>query len=238
MFLTFTVQGWGCGYRTLQTLCSHIRLAKETAGQETRKDEPSLRQVQEALVAMQDKPDKFVGSQDWIGSFEVSLCLDYFHDVSLIQGCMGLFTGHLEIWASFHKWLPFLDTLLKPNRHSLRCHGFMVHALLLRMHTNVVYFRVMRRLCRREWNWLWNWRCVNRHPWQRTRDHGVWRLTLTAYTRCAISSALIWQKEASDKSDISRKRAKCVCHLHWRQWNIMMSYLTYLLVGWVFLHEI
>ena len=51
-------------------------------------------------------------------------------------------------------------------------------------------------------------------------------------------SALIWQKEASDKSDISRKRAKCVCHLHWRQWNIMMSYLTYLLVGWVFLHEI
>ena len=47
----------------------------------------------------------------------------------------------------------------------------------------------------------------------------------------------LWQKEASDKSAISCKRAKCVCHLHWRQWNIMMSYLTYLLVGWVFLHE-
>ena len=27
-------------------------------------------------------------------------------------------------------------------------------------------------------------------------------------------SALIWQKEASDKSEISCKRAKCVCHLH------------------------
>ena len=53
-----------------------------------------------------------------------------------------------------------------------------------------------------------------------------------------IYTALIWQKEASDKSDISCKRAKCVCHLHWRQWNIRMSYLTYLLVGWVFLHEI
>ena len=52
------------------------------------------------------------------------------------------------------------------------------------------------------------------------------------------NSALIWQKEASDKSDISHKRAKCVCHLHWCQWNIMMSYLTYLLVGWVFQHEI
>ena len=53
-----------------------------------------------------------------------------------------------------------------------------------------------------------------------------------------VYTALIWQKEASDKSDISRKRAKCVCHLHWRQWNMRMSILTYLLVGWVFLHEI
>ena len=35
-------------------------------------------------------------------------------------------------------------TLLKPKRHSLRCHGFVVHALLLRMHTNVVDFRVTR----------------------------------------------------------------------------------------------
>ena len=42
------------------------------------------------------------------------------------------------------------NSLLKPKRHSLRCHDFVVHALLLRMHTNVVDFRVMRRLCRRE----------------------------------------------------------------------------------------
>ena len=27
-------------------------------------------------------------------------------------------------------------------------------------------------------------------------------------------AALLWQKEASDKSDISCKRAKCVCHFH------------------------
>ena len=45
-------------------------------------------------------------------------------------------------------------------------------------HKFCIYFRVMRRLCRREWNWLWNWLCVNLHPWQRTRDHSVWRLTL------------------------------------------------------------
>ena len=42
------------------------------------------------------------------------------------------------------------NTLLKPKRHSHHRHGFVVHALLLRMHTNVVYFRVMRRLCCRE----------------------------------------------------------------------------------------
>ena len=51
-------------------------------------------------------------------------------------------------------------------------------------------------------------------------------------------AALLWQKEASDKCDISCKRAKCVHHFHWRQWNIMMSYLTYLLAGWVFMHKI
>ena len=51
-------------------------------------------------------------------------------------------------------------------------------------------------------------------------------------------SALLWQKEASDKSGISCKRARCVCHLHWRQWNITMSYVTYLLAGWVFMHKI
>ena len=52
-----------------------------------------------------------------------------------------------------------------------------------------------------------------------------------------VYSALLWQKEASDKSDISCKRAKCVRHFHWRQWNIM-SYRTYLLAGWVFIHKI
>ena len=41
--------------------------------------------------------------------------------------------------------------------------------------------------CRREWSWLWNWLCVSQHPWQRTRDHGVWRLTSTAH--CIIGCA-------------------------------------------------
>ena len=30
--------------------------------------------------------------------------------------------------------------------------------------------------------------------------------------KCIYNAALLWQKEASDKSEISCKRAKCVCH--------------------------
>ena len=44
-------------------------------------------------------------------------------------------------------------------------------------------------------------------------------------------TALLWQKEASDESDIYCKRAKCVCHFHWSLWNIMMSHITYVLAG-------
>ena len=51
-------------------------------------------------------------------------------------------------------------------------------------------------------------------------------------------TAILWQKEASDKSDILFKRATCVCHFHWCQWNIMVSCLTYLLAGWVFMNNI
>ena len=46
-----------------------------------------------------------------------------------------------------------------------------------------------------------------------------------------------WQKEASDKSEISGKTAKCVCHFHCCQWNIMILYLTCLLIGWAFMHK-
>ena len=80
---------------------------------------------------------------------------------------------------------------------------------------------------------------VSVYKWDKENKWTFFRSESAAKTEIERNhNALIWQKEASDKSEISRKRAKCVCHLHWRQWNIMMSYLTYLLVGWVFLHEI
>ena len=74
-------QGWGCGYRTLQTLCSWAerQLCKEKVKM---KNIPSLHDIQAALVEMGDKKPCFIGSKDWIGSVEISMCMDHFYDVS------------------------------------------------------------------------------------------------------------------------------------------------------------
>jgi len=81
----FNDVGWGCGYRTLQTLCSWIFfniVESDTKSKSTKSYEiPTIMDIQNALVAMQDKPSSFIKSKEWIGSFEVCLCLDYFYDV-------------------------------------------------------------------------------------------------------------------------------------------------------------
>ena len=51
-------------------------------------------------------------------------------------------------------------------------------------------------------------------------------------------TALLCQKEATLENDISRRWAKCVCHVHWHECNIIMSWLKYLSAGWVFLLKI
>ena len=84
------------------------------------------------------------------------------------------------------------------------------------------------------WKWLYMWISL-KLPCPESDIRGLWWPVAEMLYNY---SALLWQKEASDKSDISCKRAKCVCHLHWRQWNIMTSYLTYLLAWWVFMHKI
>uniref|UniRef100_A0A6I8P4A7 UFM1 specific peptidase 1 (inactive) n=1 Tax=Ornithorhynchus anatinus TaxID=9258 RepID=A0A6I8P4A7_ORNAN len=63
-------RGWGCGYRTLQTLCSWPRGRAEAV--------PGLGDVQAALVALGDKPPAFRGSRGWIGCVEAALCLAHF----------------------------------------------------------------------------------------------------------------------------------------------------------------
>lgn len=73
-------RGWGCGYRTLQTLCSWVMFKQRASGKETR-NVPNIEEIQAALVAMQDKPPSFVNSRQWIGSVEVGLCVDFFFDI-------------------------------------------------------------------------------------------------------------------------------------------------------------
>ncbi|XP_026490726.1 uncharacterized protein LOC113396871 [Vanessa tameamea] len=72
----FDDRGWGCGYRTLQTICSWMKLNYHNSI-----DVPSIRDIQEILVEMQDKPHSFLNSRQWIGSFEVCLVIDKVYDV-------------------------------------------------------------------------------------------------------------------------------------------------------------
>ncbi|XP_064490371.1 ufm1-specific protease 1-like [Ornithodoros turicata] len=77
-------RGWGCGYRTLQTMCSWIvnqRQPEDHTDHSGSSRIPSIPEIQQALVKMGDKPQRFVASRDWIGSAEVFMCLDHFYEV-------------------------------------------------------------------------------------------------------------------------------------------------------------
>lgn len=63
--------GWGCAYRSLQTLFSWFRWQGYTE-----RPIPTHLEIQECLVNIEDKPANFIGSRQWIGSTEVSFCLD------------------------------------------------------------------------------------------------------------------------------------------------------------------
>ncbi|XP_045502202.1 ufm1-specific protease 1 [Colias croceus] len=67
----FDDRGWGCGYRTLQTICSWMKhnINKDVSV-------PTIREIQKILVDLEDKPKSFHGSRQWIGSFEVCLVID------------------------------------------------------------------------------------------------------------------------------------------------------------------
>lgn len=73
-------RGWGCGYRTIQTMASWL-CYNWTSPKNPKRPPPSLAEIQQALIIMEDKPASFSGSRDWIGTFEASLVLDYFYDV-------------------------------------------------------------------------------------------------------------------------------------------------------------
>ncbi|XP_048481073.1 probable Ufm1-specific protease 2 [Plutella xylostella] len=63
--------GWGCAYRSMQTIFSWFRYQGYTTV-----DIPTHRDIQKCLVDIGDKPSSFVGSKQWIGSTEVMFCLE------------------------------------------------------------------------------------------------------------------------------------------------------------------
>ncbi|KAH8307421.1 hypothetical protein KR044_011707, partial [Drosophila immigrans] len=69
-------KGWGCAYRSLQTICSWFLLQGYTE-----RAIPTHREIQEYLHKIDDKPATFVGSSQWIGSTELSMCLQGFLNV-------------------------------------------------------------------------------------------------------------------------------------------------------------
>ncbi|XP_066429548.1 ufm1-specific protease 2 isoform X2 [Eleutherodactylus coqui] len=63
--------GWGCAYRSLQTICSWFKYQGYSD-----RSIPTHKEIQQALVDVGDKPSSFVGSRQWIGSIEVQLVLN------------------------------------------------------------------------------------------------------------------------------------------------------------------
>ncbi|KAM7419322.1 hypothetical protein PAMA_016440 [Pampus argenteus] len=63
--------GWGCAYRSLQTICSWF----QQQGYVERRV-PTHKEIQQALVDVGDKQSSFVGSRQWIGSIEVQAVLN------------------------------------------------------------------------------------------------------------------------------------------------------------------
>ncbi|KAF8390553.1 hypothetical protein HHK36_025080 [Tetracentron sinense] len=73
----FDDSGWGCAYRSLQTIISWFRLQHYTSI-----EVPSHREIQQALVEIGDKEPSFNGSREWIGAIELSFVLDKLLGVS------------------------------------------------------------------------------------------------------------------------------------------------------------
>ncbi|XP_027339540.1 probable Ufm1-specific protease isoform X2 [Abrus precatorius] len=67
----FNDSGWGCAYRSLQTIISWFRLQNYTSI-----EVPSHREIQQTLVDIGDKDPSFIGSREWIGAIELSFVLD------------------------------------------------------------------------------------------------------------------------------------------------------------------
>ncbi|KAK8787373.1 hypothetical protein V5799_022852 [Amblyomma americanum] len=94
--------GWGCAYRSLQTIVTWFQLQGYTDCAT-----PSHREIQQILVDIGDKPSSFVGSKQWIGSQEVGYCLNKLLNVEcrtmFVSSGADLPTKSRELLAHFEK---------------------------------------------------------------------------------------------------------------------------------------
>lgn len=68
--------GWGCAYRSLQTICSWFSLQGYS-----NREPPSHREIQATLVSLGDKGKNFIGSKNWIGAIELGYVLDSLYNI-------------------------------------------------------------------------------------------------------------------------------------------------------------
>lgn len=99
-------QGWGCAYRTLQSMCSWIEKNRTTmdvdANQLGPNDIPSIEEIQQTLVNINDKPPAFLNSTDWLGALEVCIFeWDRFNDHQNRQLLTNFFFFILSISLDF-----------------------------------------------------------------------------------------------------------------------------------------
>ncbi|ESN99813.1 hypothetical protein HELRODRAFT_113575 [Helobdella robusta] len=94
--------GWGCAYRSLQTIASWLYLQGYTE-----KATPTHRQIQQALVEVGDKLPSFLGSKQWIGSTEVSYVLDH---IFSIQCKISHASSGLEMSSKIREIIHHLET--------------------------------------------------------------------------------------------------------------------------------
>ena len=123
------VQGWGCGYRSLQSLCSWAvtqrqrkpGAVRDEGGEKMKQGEsatvkewvvPSVGEIQDTLVEVGDKPAEFAGSREWIGCFEACLVLDHLFSVSLCMYHLTI-TEH-NIWSQNYVQLCILGRMSTP----------------------------------------------------------------------------------------------------------------------------
>ncbi|KAJ0106533.1 hypothetical protein Patl1_18203 [Pistacia atlantica] len=97
----FDDSGWGCAYRSLQTIISWFKLQHYTSI-----DVPShryekvtayrvliqnafFREIQQSLVEIGDKDPSFIGSREWIGAIELSFVLDKLLGIFNFRICLS-----------------------------------------------------------------------------------------------------------------------------------------------------